>query len=76
MPIASIDSYLQRLPGRMAELKMAIAEGASVPHMKQSGRSAQIKEWQREIAKYAGEPANVVSPARLKLIGIGVSRGK
>lgn len=73
MPMAAIAAYLEHLPARLAEMKLSIADAASIPHMKESARRFTQKAWMREIEAHSGiAMSQVVSPARLKLAGIGV----
>jgi len=71
MPMAAIGAYLERLPARMAELRLAMADAASIPHMKENARNSTMREWIR-TANQNREHAEIVSPVRLKLLGIGV----
>lgn len=73
MPLNAIGSYLEKLPIRIIELKMAIADAASVPHMKEKARKSITREWMQMINQ-GKPPAQTVSPARLKLLGLNVKR--
>lgn len=73
MPMAAIAVYLEHLPARMAEFKLALSDAASIPHMKESARRSAQRAWMREIERQSGRPmSQVVTPARLRLAGIGV----
>lgn len=74
MPIAAIGAYVERLPARIAELKMAMAEAGSIPHMKKGDRETTLRDWRRTIEQVSVERALVATPARLRLMGIGVKR--
>lgn len=71
MPMTTISAYVERLPARMAEWKLGMADAASIPHMKESARTSTLRDWLRE-ASPEREGAEVVSPARLKMLGVGV----
>ena len=71
MPMSAIEAYLERIPVRMAEMKLAYSEVVSLPHLKEDDRSAMIENW-REQANLHEVEAEVASPAVLKLMGIGV----
>lgn len=72
-PLSALNSYLERLPARQAELKMLIAEAVSIPHMKKEDADNLISRWTKE-AEVAVSNNNVkpASPGRLKMMGIGV----
>lgn len=74
MPLSAITAYLERLPARQAEWKMQTAEAVSIPHMKTNARDALYGKWTKEVnINGSGHSrGQVVSPARLKLLGIGV----
>jgi hypothetical protein len=72
MPISAIEAYLDRLPARMAEMKLSHADAVSVPHMKEQARKQATNEWMRTANLHtAPRAAKRASPARLKLMGIG-----
>lgn len=70
MPMASIEAYLEKLPARMAEYKMMMADPIALPHMKKNDQQNMVNSWNRAMS--ANQPAQVASPARLKMMGIGV----
>lgn len=70
MPMASIEAYLDKLPARMAEYKMMMADPIALPHMKKNDQQNMINSWNR--AMQVSVPVQVASPARLKMMGIGV----
>lgn len=72
MPIAAINAYLERLPARQAELKLVMSDAVSTPHMKERDRAATLKGWMRAAKIDADANVKPASPARLKLMGIGV----
>jgi hypothetical protein len=72
MPIASIQAYLERLPARIAEMKLAMAEAVSVPHLEADERRDLLESWQ-EQAHLREMEAEVVSPAVLRMMGIGAT---
>lgn len=72
MPMASLQSYLERLPARLAELKMVLADVVSLPHMKESHRRSTMNGWERALQMSIPVISRPVSKARLNLIGIGV----
>lgn len=69
--MAALEVYLERLPVRIAEFKLAMADAATVPHMEKNARQSTLKAWRREASMNRND-AKIVSPARLKLMGIGV----
>ena len=72
MPMASLEIYLERLPLRFAELKMALADVVSLPHMKEISRRSTMSGWRRVLQMVSPMRSRPVSKARLKLMGIGV----
>jgi mannitol/fructose-specific phosphotransferase system IIA component len=70
MPMSAISAYLERLPARQAEWKMLMADPIALPHMKESDRRAMVNSWNTTMLKDA--PARVATPAKLKMMGIGV----
>lgn len=68
MPLAAIRAYIERLPRRLAEQRMMLAEAASVPHLKEP------KRWWREVERAAGgvqKPKRAATPDVLARAGIG-----
>jgi mannitol/fructose-specific phosphotransferase system IIA component len=72
MPLAAISAYLERLPARQAELKLLLSDAVSIPHMKENHREAAQSAWMRAAMIEADNSIKPASPARLKLMGIGV----
>ena len=72
MPFASIDSYVQQLSARQAELKILIVDAVSVPHMKEHDRRRAINGMTRAANIREKVKARRATPAMLKLMGIGV----
>jgi len=70
MPLASIQHYMEELPARQAEWKLTLAEVESLPNMKQRDREKLLKQWTRTAG--IKPKAKKVSPAMLKLAGIGL----
>jgi hypothetical protein len=70
MPFSAINLYMDRLPMRIAEIKMMMGEAAKLPHMDEDGR----REWARNINDVLrkDKPQKVSSPAMLRKAGIGV----
>ena len=48
MPLAMIEAYMERLPARIAEMQMAMAGPASLPHMDEAGRRKTLEQWQTQ----------------------------
>jgi hypothetical protein len=72
MPFAAIESYLERLPARQAEMKLLLADVVSVPHMKEHNRRSALNQWMRN-AKARAQAVRPATPGVLKLMGIGVN---
>lgn len=72
MPMASIEAYLERLPARFAEMKLVFADVVSLPHMKDHQRSERLREWMREVEMFNPTMTKPASPARLRMMGVGV----
>ena len=71
MPLAMIEAYMERLPARIAEMQLALAGPASLPHMDEAGRRKTLDQWQTQ-AEGGERKAQPVYGAQLALIGIGV----
>lgn len=71
MPVAAINAYMVRLPARQSEMKLLLSDAVSIPHMKESHRQSALNNWMR-MAMISSENATPASPARLKMMGIGV----
>lgn len=72
MPFASIDSYVQQLSARQAELKILIVDAVCIPHMKERDRRSAINGMMRAANIRERVKARRATPAMLKLMGIGV----
>ena len=72
MPIAAIQSYIERIPRVLAVWKMVAGEGAVVPYSDKNDRLLEI--W-AEMAFGAEVTAEVATPGMLKILGIGVEHG-
>lgn len=59
---------MDKLPKRIAEIKMMMGEAAKLPHMDEEGR----RDWARSISDALNEPQKISSPAMLMKAGIGV----
>lgn len=70
MPLTAIEAYLERLPARMAEWKMMMADPIALPHMKKRDAQKMMNNWNRAMNENA--PVQPASPAALMMIGIGV----
>lgn len=68
MPMAAIRAYAERLPRRMDETRMMLADAASVPHMKEPRRWWREVEGRRRTADGGGK----VAPVEV-LRGAGIS---
>lgn len=71
MPMIAIQAYMERIPARIAEMKLALSEAVSLPHLKDDERRDLMDAWkeQADIQEMEAEPA---SPAVLRFMGIGV----
>lgn len=72
MPIAALGAYMERLPARIAEYKLATAEAAMLPSLKDAARRSALRSWEREARRFSGGTARVAPTAVLKALGIGV----
>ena len=72
MPMQAIEAYLTRLPARQAEMKLLMSDAISIPHVKESARNNMLAAWMRAANVFTENAARPASPARLKLMGIGV----
>jgi len=75
MPMAAMEAYLERIPARQAELKLALADAVSLPHMKKNDRERSVREWERAANVDSEQTARVAPRGLLKLMGIGVRSG-
>jgi len=72
MPIAAIQSYIERIPRVLAVWKIVAGEGAVVPYSDKDDRLLEI--W-AETAFGEQITAEVATPGMLKIMGIGVEHG-
>lgn len=72
MPMAAVSMYMERLPARQAEWKLAMTQAAAIPHMKKENRKAAVRALEKQANEYREQEAHVASPAKLKMMGIGV----
>jgi len=70
MPMASLQAYLERLPARLAEVKMMLVEPITVPHLKKGDQSKMMNGWMKDAT--ISTPAKKPVPAILNMMGIGV----
>lgn len=70
--MASIGSYLNNLEARMTEVKLIMADVVSIPNMKKNDRAALVNGWMKILNITSQVKAELASPRRLKMIGIGV----
>lgn len=73
MPLVAIRAYHQRLPSLQSELRLMLADAASIPHVTGQSRKRIIETWAR-IAFGAARKAPIAPPALLGMMGIGVER--
>ncbi len=72
MPISAINAYLDSIPAILAEQRLVIADGATVPHLKNP--KPMLRAWERSA--YGDLKKHVASPAVLAVNGIGVKHVK
>ena len=70
--MSTVQAYLQKLEVRQAETKLMLADAGSVPHMKARDRNKTINRWMKIVQIQTPVKAKKASPAKLKLMGIGV----
>lgn len=68
----AVNAYLQNLELRQTETKLMMADVVNLPHMKKRDRDRTVKSWMRLLNIREQTLAKPASPARLKMIGIGV----
>ena len=76
MPITGINAYIEKLEARKAELKLLMADVVSLPHMKKHDRMSTVNGWMKLLNIFSQTQAKPASPARLKMMGIGVRHVK
>jgi hypothetical protein len=72
MPSGVIRAYLERLPARLAEWKMAMAEAVSLPYMREGQQRQIIAAWRRAATGGRPVPARPASDEVLRMMGIRV----
>lgn len=72
MPFAGIEAYLSELELRKTEVKMMMADVVMLPNMKKRDREATINRWMKLLKIHSSDNTKIASPARLKMMGIGV----
>lgn len=70
MPMASLEAYLDRLPARMSELKMLMADPIILPHLKKEAQIKMMSQWMTGISN--SRSASKPVPAKLRMMGVGV----
>jgi hypothetical protein len=76
MPVAAIEAYLDRLAANLAELKILMADANTLPYLSESARNERLRGWMKVVNQYYPAPARPATPARLKLMGIGIRHVK
>jgi len=72
MPLSAINAYIERIPAVLAERRLVVADGASVPWMQDPERV--LRSWfDMAYGEVAAKPA---TPGELMLLGIAVKRVK
>lgn len=74
MPMTAIEAYWERLPARMAELKLVMSEAVSVPYMERGDRENKLEAWERAANLYTPEKVQVAPRGLLRIMGVGVRR--
>lgn len=72
MPFAAIEAFLNKLEARKTEVKLMMADVEMLPSMKKSDRETTMNGWMKLLNIHSPSKAKVASPARLRLMGIGV----
>jgi len=71
-PLAALETLMERLPARQAEMKLVEADVISLPHMKASDRNATVNGWRRVLGQGREKVVRVASKGKLRLMGLGV----
>lgn len=71
MPMTVLNAYLDHLDARKAETKIMFGDVVSLPHMKPNDRKATVSGWMKML-NISSQTVKPASPARLKMMGIGV----
>jgi len=69
MPMASIESYYEKVPAKIAQQKLIMAEAVMTAFSKDASKI--MKNWERLAYGEAAKP-KPASAGELKLLGIGV----
>jgi hypothetical protein len=72
MPFETINIYLEKLEARRIETKLMFADVISLPNMKNKDREGLVMSWMRTMDIQSPKETRTASPARLKMMGIGV----
>lgn len=72
MPQAAISMYMERLPARQAERKLAMMQAVSIPHMNKKSRTSAVRALERQANENHASAGRKPIPARLRMMGIGV----
>jgi hypothetical protein len=68
-PLATIRAYSERLPARLAEMKLMLAECILLPYEDESLRRSTLARWQAEAGQ--GDVTPAANPFVLAMYGIG-----
>lgn len=72
MPMEMLKGYMERLETRKTEERLMMADVVSLPHMKKRDRERTVNDWMRLLSIQNQVKPRRASPARLKMMGIGV----
>lgn len=72
MPFTAIDAYLNKLEARKTEVKLMTADVVMLPHIKKSQRESTLNGWMKLLNIHSQSKTKPASPARLRLMGVGV----
>lgn len=72
MPLSTVQAYLQKLEVRQAETKLMLVDVESITILKARDRKKMINRWMKLVQIQAPAKAKKASPAKLKMMGIGV----
>lgn len=73
MPLATVNTYLQKLEIRQTEMKLLMTDVVSLPTMKKRDRMNLVNGWMKLVnIRSTTTKLKPASLSRLKMIGIGV----
>ena len=72
MPLSTVQAYLQKLEVRQAETKLMLVDVESITILKARDRKKMINRWMKLVQIQEPAKAKKASPAKLKMMGIGV----